>query len=92
MQDFTGKVAVITGAEMGGSRPLGCVDLGARAFAGDLAATMGMVGGRSQLALLLEDAETYPAPAGADFLLGAGAVARLTGSLPFLRHHKLFTL
>jgi hypothetical protein len=63
--DARPDVAVIAGATLGNDLPLGCVDLGGQAFAGEFAPTLGRIGARGQLKLLLDDAVTFPAPANA---------------------------
>jgi hypothetical protein len=64
-------VATIIGFEKGAAndRPLGSVDFSGLGYAGDLAATTGRIGHRSQLKTLLQEGVDFPAPKGADYSL-----------------------
>lgn len=62
-------VATIVGFEKGVSvdRPLGSIDFSGLGYAGDLAATTGRIGARSQLKALLQEGVEFRPPPGADY-------------------------
>ncbi|MEQ1504695.1 MAG: DUF1501 domain-containing protein, partial [Myxococcota bacterium] len=78
-------LTAITGAELGVDLPLGALDTSGDGLSGSLAASVGTVGARGQLELLLDPAATPPPPAGAPPRVGfvpteaeAALIARYT--------------
>jgi hypothetical protein len=57
-------VAVITGHELGGQRPLGSVDFSGFGFSGDLAVSNGRMGSRGQARALVDRSASLPRPDG----------------------------